>query len=301
MKFGMLLPNIGPLATGDDALDTLQTIAQRGEVLGFDSLWVADHVVIPTSIGSPYPYSADGQFPVDPRHGMLDPLATLGYLAGVTSRVRLGTWVLVLAHRNPIVTAKMFATLDVLSRGRMMMGAGIGWLEEEIELLGAPFHRRGALSDEYLAACRELWTNPDPVFEGEFCNFNGFKCEPKPVQERLPIWVGGHSARAMQRVATYGDGWLASANDYSAFLESRGHLERAAEACGRDMSDIEITITPNHVGTVDDFMTEMERYVDLGYDSFLAPVPLWTDNLGHALEIMDEFAEKTGLVAQATL
>lgn len=188
MKFGMLLPNLGPLATGPGALDGLLAIAQKAEAVGFDSLWVADHVVIPTDIKSRYPYNTTGEFPADPSQGMLEPLSTLGYLAGITSRVRLGTWVLVLPHRNPILTAKMFATLDVLSRGRMMLGAGIGWMEEEISLLGAPFKRRSALSDEYLRAMRELWTNPDPHFAGEFCNFSGIKCEPKPVQQPLPVW-----------------------------------------------------------------------------------------------------------------
>ena len=295
MKFGMMLPNIGPLATGPDALDTLVRVAQHAESLGVDSLWVADHVVIPSSIESRYPYSADGQFPADPGQGMLDPLTTLGYLAAVTNNVRLGTWVLVLPHRNPVVTAKMFATLDVLSRGRMIMGAGVGWLESEIELLGAPFKRRGAMSNEYLAAMRELWTSEDPQFTGEFCNFSGHRCEPRPVQKPLPVWIGGHAALAMRRVVEFGDGWLASANDFETFQRSLANLREAADAAGRDMETIEITITPNSVFTVDTFVAEMNRYVDLGYESFLAPVPLWTDNIDSALQIMDEFAEKTGM------
>lgn len=295
MQFGMMLPNLGPIATGPDALDSLVTIAQHAEDLGVDSLWVADHVVMPTSIDSWYPYSADGQFPADPAQGLLDPLTTLGYLAAVTTNVRLGTWVLVLPHRNPIVTAKMYATLDVLSKGRMIMGAGIGWLEQEIELLGAPYNRRGVLSNEYLAAMKELWTSADPEFEGEFCSFSGFKCEPKPVQESLPIWIGGHSPRAMARVVEFGDGWLASANDFETFEHSLANLQKAADAAGRSMDTIDITITPNSFFTVDTFVAEMNRYVDLGYESFLAPVPLWTDNLKSALEIMDEFAAKTGM------
>jgi probable F420-dependent oxidoreductase len=295
MQFGMMLPNIGPLATGPDALDSLLTIAQHAESIGVDSLWVADHVVIPTSIDSWYPYSADGTFPADSAQGMLDPLTTLGYLAGVTTNVRLGTWVLVLPHRNPVLTAKMFATLDVLSRGRMIMGAGVGWLESEIELLGAPFKQRGALSNEYLAAIRELWTSSDPEFSGEFCSFSGHRCEPMPVQTPLPIWIGGHSAAAMRRVVEFGDGWLASANDFDTFQRSVTNLQQAADAAERDIKTIDITITPNSVFTVDTFVAEMNRYVELGYESFLAPVPLWTDNLKSALEIMDEFAAKTGM------
>ena len=183
MKFGTILPHIGPLAAGPDALDSLLSVAQKTEALGFDSLWVGDHVVIPTSIKPRYPYNDTGEFPLPAEAALLEPLTVLGFLTGVTRRVRLGPSVLVLPHRNPIVTAKMFASLDVLSRGRIIFGAGIGWMEEEISLLGAPFKRRGALSDEYLRAMRELWTNPDPHFEGEFCRFSGIKCEPKPLQK----------------------------------------------------------------------------------------------------------------------
>jgi probable F420-dependent oxidoreductase len=293
--FGVLLPNIGPLATGPEALSNFGRIAAHAEELGFDSLWVADHIVIPTAIHSIYPYSASGEFPADPEQGMLDPLVTLGYLAAVTKRPRLGTWVLVLPHRNPIVTAKMFATLDVLAEGRIIMGAGVGWLEEEIRLLGAPFDQRGKLADEYIRAFRELWTNPDPSFEGEYCSFEGFKCEPKPVQDRLPVWVGGHSARAMRRVAELGDGWLASANSVERFQQSYSDLEAAAEVVGRDVATIDITITPNHVFTVDTFLAEVDTYRSLGFESFLAPVPLWTDNLPSALSIMDDFATSAGM------
>ncbi|MCS6926082.1 MAG: TIGR03619 family F420-dependent LLM class oxidoreductase, partial [Candidatus Binatia bacterium] len=217
MKFGMFLPSFGPLASGPAAVDTLLTIAQKAEDLGFDSLWVPDHIVIPTTIKSRYPYNDTGRFPISAATSFLEPLSVLGFLAGVTKRVRLGTWVLVLPHRNPIVTAKMLATLDVLSRGRMMLGAGIGWMEEEITLLGAPFHKRGALSDEYLRAMQELWTNPDPQFEGQFVRFRGIKCEPKPVQHPFPIWIGGHSARAMRRVVEFGQGWVAVPKSFAAF------------------------------------------------------------------------------------
>ena len=185
MKFAISLPCTGPLATGPAALDSLRIVAQKAEALGLESIWVPDHVVIPTTVNSRYPYNKSGKFPLPPEMGFLEPMTALGFLAGVTQRIRLGTSALVLPHRNPILTAKMIATLDVLSQGRIILGAGIGWMEEEISLLGAPFKRRGALSDEYLRAMRELWTNPDPQFEGEFCRFSGIKCEPKPVQKPL--------------------------------------------------------------------------------------------------------------------
>ena len=295
MKFGMMLPTLGPLATGPGAVDSLLTIAQKAEAMGFDSLWVADHIVVPTTIRSRYPYNDSGRFPLPPELGFLEPLTVLGYLAGVTKRVRLGTWVLVMPHRNPIVTAKMFATLDVLSRGRMVLGAGIGWMEEEISLLGAPFKNRSALSDEYLRAIRELWTNPDPQFEGKFCRFSGIKCEPKPVQKPLPIWIGGHSARAMRRVVEIGDGWLACPKSFAAFEESYKELQNAASKAGRDLKSIPIMLSPVYASSVEAFVEEMKKYTGLGYDSFFVPLPSWSGELNGVLGLMEEFAHRVGM------
>jgi probable F420-dependent oxidoreductase len=295
MKFGTILPHIGPLAAGPDALDSLLSVAQKTEALGFDSLWVGDHVVIPTSIKPRYPYNDTGEFPLPAEAALLEPLTVLGFLTGVTRRVRLGPSVLVLPHRNPIVTAKMFASLDVLSRGRIIFGAGIGWMEEEISLLGAPFKRRGALSDEYLRAMRELWTNPDPQFDGEFCQFSDIKCEPKPVQNPLPVWIGGHSARAMRRVVEYGDGWVAVARSYEGFKEGVEMIRVAADKAGRDMSSIQILVAPSYATSVDTFIEETKRYQDLGYDSFLAPLPLWSDKLEEGVGFMEDFAQKVTL------
>ncbi len=295
MKVGLLVPNLGPLATGPGSVDVVTEIAMKAEALGYDALWVADHVIMPTNIRSRYPYNDTGDFPADPSDGLLEPISLLGYLAGATKRVRLGTWVLVLPHRNPIVTAKMFATLDVLSRGRMMLGAGIGWMEEEISLLGAPFKKRGKLSDEYIEAMRELWTNPDPRFDGEFCQFDNIKCEPKPIQKPLPVWIGGHSARAMRRVVEYGDGWVAVAKSYEGFKEGMELIRVAADKAGRDMDTIKILIAPGYTTTIDSFIDEAKRYQDDGYDSFLAPLPLWSDKLDECLGFMEDFAAKTTL------
>jgi probable F420-dependent oxidoreductase len=295
MKFGTILPSIGPLASGPGALDALLTVAQKAEALGFDSLWVGDHIVIPTTIRSRYPYNDTGEFPLPPDLPILEPLTVLGYLAGVTQRVRLGPSVLVLPHRNPIVTAKMFATLDVLSRGRVIAGVGIGWMEEEISLLGAPFKRRGALSDEYLRVMRELWTNPNPQFAGEFCRFSGIKCEPKPVQNPLPIWIGGHSARAMRRIVEFGDGWLAGPKSVAGFQEGVEMLKAAAARAGRDLKSIEIMVGPLYATSVAMFVEEMKKYQDLGYSSFVAPLPFWGTDLKGVLGVMEEFAQKVGM------
>lgn len=289
MQFGMFLPTIGPYATGPDALNIQSTVAQKAEAIGFDSIWVPDHVVFPKTINSKYPYNDTGRIAAAP---ILDPLVTLGFLAGVTKTIKLGTFVLVLPHRNPIVTAKMWASLDVLSGGRTIFGAGIGWLAEEIELLGVPFRKRGAVSDEYLRAIKELWTKPDPQFKGEFARFDDIQCEPKPLQNPVPIWIGGHSARAMRRVVEFGDGWLAVPKSVEAFEESLGALKIAAKKAGREMSDIAIRISPMYVDSVDAYAEECKRYSGMGYDSFFATLPFWARGLDGIMKTMDDFARK---------
>jgi probable F420-dependent oxidoreductase len=292
MKYGMVMPTIGALAAGPSAMEAQLTIAQRAEALGYDSLWAPDHVVFPTTIHSKYPYNDTGKLFFPPEIPLLEPIAALGVIAGATKRVRLGTWVLVLPHRNPIVTAKMWATLDVMSGGRMILGAGIGWMEEEITLLGAPYNKRGALSDEYLRAMRELWTSPDPKFSGQYVNFSGIRCEPKPLQKPFPVWIGGHSARAMRRVVELGDGWLAVPKRYDNFLETNELLARAAQNAGRDPRSVPVIIGTLYAESVDAGVTDIKKYQALGYDNFIAPVAFWGGDLPGVLNAMEEFARK---------
>jgi len=295
MKFGMVIPTLGPLAAGAGAMEAQITIAQRAEALGYDSLWAPDHVVFPTTIESKYPYNDTGKLPFGADIPLLEPIVALGVLAGATKRVRLGTWVLVLPHRNPIVTAKMWATLDVLSGGRMLLGAGIGWMEEEITLLGAPYHKRGALSDEYIRAMRELWNSPDPTFHGDYVNFSGIKCEPKPIQQPFPVWIGGHSARAMRRVVELGDGWLAVPKSYDNFQETNALLARAAQNAGRDPRSVPVMIGTLYAPSVDASLTDIRKYQALGYDYFIVPVPFWAQDLKGVLATMEEFARKANM------
>ena len=157
MEFGVVLPHVGPQAR-ENVVERIQSISRHAETLGYHSLWVADHVVIPTVIESKYPYHPEGKFPIDPADDFLDPLTVLGYVAACTTRVRLGTGVLIIPYRHPVVTAKMVATLDVLSRGRIILGAGVGWMAEEFAYLDSPYRQRGARTDEYLKAMKALWT-----------------------------------------------------------------------------------------------------------------------------------------------
>ena len=203
MKFGFYLPTRGHTAT-PEALETLVT---RGEGLGFHSVMIADHVVFPTEVRSTYPYTVSGAFP---GHGdALEQLTLMAFIAGITTRLRLVTSVMILPYRNPVLTAKMLATVDVLSRGRVTVGVGVGWLREEFEALHAPdFDRRGAVSNEYLEIFKTLWTQDPADFAGRFYQFKGLRCLPHPVQKpHPPLWIGGHSRPALRRVATYGDGW----------------------------------------------------------------------------------------------
>ena len=156
MKYGLTVPNRGPLATPD----TLGTLARRGEELGFDSIQTGDHIVVPKSISSPYPYSPGGEFPGAANGEAMEQLTLLSFLAGQTQRIRLVTSVIIVPHRNPLVAAKVLATLDVLSKGRVIVGVGAGWMKEEFEALGLPpFEERGAVTDEYIRAFKELWTS----------------------------------------------------------------------------------------------------------------------------------------------
>ncbi len=203
MKFGCHLPVYGPAATRA----TILGFARRMESLGFDSLWASDHVVIPWKIRSRYPYNPTGDFPLSPETPFLEPLTTLAVVAGATEHIALGTTVLVLAHRHPVLLAKMLATLDQLSGGRVIVGAGVGWMKEEIELFGVDYQRRGAWSDEALRVLRACWREPRPRFEGTFFRFDELAVEPKPVRGDIPIWIGGDTPAALRRVAELGDGW----------------------------------------------------------------------------------------------
>ncbi len=203
MRYGFYLPTRGQTASAE----ALETLVTRGEALGFSSVVIADHIVFPVTIKSKYPYTVSGAFPG--QGDALEQLALMAFVAGKSRTLRLISSVMILPHRNPVVTAKMLATIDVLSKGRVIVGVGVGWLREEFEALGAQsFDRRGAVSDEYLRIFKALWTQDPASFRGEFYRFDSIRCVPHPVQKpHPPIWIGGHSKAALRRVARLGDGW----------------------------------------------------------------------------------------------
>ncbi|MBI1962525.1 MAG: LLM class F420-dependent oxidoreductase [Candidatus Rokubacteria bacterium] len=237
MEFGCHLPVYGPAATRD----TLLGFARRMEALGYDSLWASDHVVIPHEIRSRYPYSPTGDFPLAMTATFLEPLMALGLVAGVTERVRLGTSVLVLPHRHPVLAAKMFATLDHLAPGRVIVGAGVGWMREEIEIFGVPYERRGAWSDEALRVMRACWAGERVEHRGEFFRFPAVAALPRPARGTIPVWIGGHTARAFRRVVELGDGWHAAFASAGKMQAGMADLEAACRKAGRDPKSLTIS------------------------------------------------------------
>ena len=245
MQYGFGAPVSGALS----APETLSRVATEGEAMGYDYITISDHVVIPRDIEARYPYSDTGEFPGRSRGDRHEQLTAVAFIAGATSRLRLVTSVTVVPHRPAVLQAKMLATIDVLSKGRLTFGIGAGWMKEEFEALGVPpFPARGAVTDEYLQACRELWTKDNPQFDGKYVKFANVLFEPKPVQKpHPPIWVGGESGPALRRTAALGDGWypigtnpqhrLDSMKRFAAGVE---RLRRLTREAGRDPAKVDL-------------------------------------------------------------
>jgi probable F420-dependent oxidoreductase len=243
MDVGLTIPTRGPLATRQG----IETMTRRAENLGFAHLSLSDHVVVPRTIASRYPYSESGEWAGAASGDCFEQFTLLAFLAGITESPRLITAVAVIPYRGAMHTAKIAATIDVLSQGRMVLGVGAGWLREEFEAVGAPpFEERGRVTDEWLQAFKILWTEDDPRFEGRHVRFGGVSFLPKPVQKpHPPIWVGGESPAALRRTARYGDAWFPIGNNpqhpqdtVARFKEALQRLHQIAEQNGRDPKSI---------------------------------------------------------------
>ena len=262
MEIGVHLPHIGPLANRDALID----FARFAEERGFDSLWVSDHVVVPRTITSAYPYSPDGRFPIPPDLPFLEPLATLLFAAAVTQRARLGTSILVVPMRNPVIAAKQLATLDALSNGRAILGAGAGWMQEEFELLDVPFEHRGARLDDYLRVIKALWTEDRPSFHGTYYSIDDVGFAPKPTTKpHPPIWIGGHGARALRRAGELGDAWHAAYAGPDVVSKQYQDVRRYAEAAGRDPDSVALTVrTRLPLNDLERTKDELQRCQEIG-------------------------------------
>jgi len=246
MDYGFRVPVRGALT----APEHMSALARHADALGFAFISSPDHVVMPAATESEYPYGGTAAFQVKTNEGeFLEELTVLSFIAGQTSRARLLTSVMVVPYRQPVLAAKMLATLDYLSKGRVVVGCGAGWLREEFAALNAPpYEERGAAADEYIRVFKELWTNPHPTFEGKYVRFPALIFEPRPVQKpHPPIWIGGESTVALRRVVRLGDGWYPSAGNGEVDTPERfgrrmALLRQLLEAAGRDPATVDVGI-----------------------------------------------------------
>ncbi len=241
MQIGYFAIGVGPCADPEFIALTARTVEQ----CGFHSLWAGEHVVFLKEFTSKYPYAQSGQPPIPGTMPVLDPLAALTFAAAHTKTLRLGTGVYLVPERNPVVTAKQIASLDVLSGGRFDFGVGIGWLAEEFAAVGVPWERRAERTLEYLQAMKLLWTEEEPEFQGEFCSFPKAYLFPKPVQKPYPpILFGGNSAPALRRAAEAGDGWFGWTLTAAETKIKIERIRQYARAAGRDPEKLHLSISP---------------------------------------------------------
>jgi probable F420-dependent oxidoreductase len=277
MKVGVFLPVSGRASSRK----TLMEAAQQAEALGYDSVWSADRIIIPWEIKTTYPYSKEATFIVPPDRPFFEPLTCLAFLAGCTQNIQLGMSVMVLPYRHPLYWAKIATTIDQLSDGRLIMGVGVGWMEEEFAALGAPFKERGLVSDEQLRLLDKLWNDVHVTFHGQYYRFDDIAFSPKPFQKpRIPIWVGGEGKLAQRRAGVYGDAWFPyfvriTPKELAAGFD---HVRNAAREAGRNSDNITfacclpIELTPKAVsqeenylkGNISQVTEALKRFRDVG-------------------------------------
>lgn len=239
MRVGLHALGIGSGA--DPAV--IEAVARAADAAGFSTLWSGEHVVMVDRADSPYPYAPDGKIAVPSDADWLDPLVGLGFVAAVTSRIRIATGILLLPQHNPLLAAKQAATLDVLSRGRFVLGVGIGWSSEEFGAMGIPFRGRAARTHEYVEAMRALWEEGRSSYAGRFVQFHEVRCYPKPVSGgRVPVVLGGNSDAALDRVASYGDGWYGFNLSLEEARERMDALRERCRSLDRDPASLDVSV-----------------------------------------------------------
>lgn len=287
MKFGIHLPQVGPNANRDNIMG----MAKFAEDRGFDSVWVSDHVVTPRGLESKYPYNPTGEYRVPPDWDFMEPLTTLAFVAGSTDRVQLGTTVLVLPMRNPVLHAKIVSTIHALSNGRMILGVGAGWMREEFEALDADFENRGKVFDDYLRVVRGLWDEDNFRFKGETYEVHDLGFSPRPALGSLPIWIGGHHRAALRRAARWGDGWHAVGVALDEIPEKWRAIQEMAEENGRDPASLELSVrTGFRAGDIDAVGAQMQRLVEMGITHVVLDVP--ARSIDDSVTNLDWFAKE---------
>ena len=298
MDFGFSIPSGGINATPE----IIARLARRGEELGFAYIGIPDHIVIPNNVESRYPYSEDGTF--SGSGYILDQLTVASFISGQTSKARILTSVLVLPHRSAVLAAKMLASIDVLSNGRLTVGCGVGWLREEFEAIGAPaFDERGFVANEYISCFKELWTKDNPSFDGEYIQMSDIIFEPKPTQKPYPpIWIGGESPAALRRAAELGDGWyplgsnprfpLQTAEQFSNALEK---IYRHGENIGRDFTkfDLAYSSQSSFTETTDQIVENIRAFKAVGVQHLMVSLgATFSAPVSATIESMERFASE---------
>ena len=283
MKVGLAFASSAAI----DGAATLE-ICRRAEAVGFESLWGGEHVIIPDEIYSKYPYTEDGKIPAEPDTPIPDPLIWLAFAAAAAPTLRLGTCILIVPQRNPLVLAKELATLDQLSGGRVELGLGVGWLKAEFEALGVPWERRGARNDEYIKAMKALWQGPHAEFHGDFVDFPPVTCSPRPVNGSIPIVVGGDTERAIARAGKIADGYFPGEGNIDRLKELITRVKHSAESNDRDPNSVKISAI---------FGTQMmnpeagvEEMRNAGVDRIMVPAFFFAGEGG--MDRLSEFGEK---------
>ena len=286
MKFGLAFAS----SIGIDSASALE-IAKVAEEVGFESLWGGEHVIFPSSIESKYPYTADGKVPATPETYIPDPLIWLAYVSAAAPTMRLGTCILILPQRNPLVLAKEIATLDHLTGGKVELGIGVGWLKEEFDALGVPWERRGRRNDEYVEALRALWGGTHVEYHGEFVDFDPVTCTPRPAQGAdIPILVGGDTDVAIRRAARLADGYFPGEGDPAELANLIARLAEACEARDRDPAEVEINAMFGNLG---DPAAGVETFRELGVGRAMVPAFFFAGDGG--LDRLRAFAETAGI------
>jgi probable F420-dependent oxidoreductase len=278
-----------PIGSGNATPELVRAVGREAEERGFESIWVAEHVVLFDEYDSAYPYDPSGRFPAGGDAGMVEPFTALTYLAAMTEQIRLGTGICLVPQRNPVYTAKAVTDLDALSAGRVDFGVGVGWLREEFEALGMPFDRRGQRADEYLAAMHSLWCDEVSEFHGELYDLRPCRMYPKPVQQpHPPIHVGGESDAALRRVARLGQGWFTFGRLPEDLPPALERLDAALAAEGRTRADITLSVSPYmHPVTPE----SVGRYAELGVDRLVVLCLAFNlDMLRTQLDLLEEAA-----------
>jgi len=264
MKIGLMFANSGPF-TNPDLFAHLVTTAEK---VGIESIWTVEHVVIPQDYKSPYPYSSTGKIPGGEDVSIPDPLEPLAFAAAITKNLKLGTGILILPQRHPIYVAKETATIDQLSKGRLLLGIGSGWLAEEFQALGLDFHKRGGMTDESIKALRALWSDGAATFHGKHYNFDNVKMYPKPFNKNgIPIIVGGHSPAAAKRAGRYGDGFFPALGEIPKLKELFAMMATEAQKAGWAATHIELSCMGRAKPDI------IKSFQDIGISRVVVPPP----------------------------